>query len=56
MRDFFKGKKTYLASGALALWAVAGCALGQIDQAKMVELLIESGALSALRAALAKGQ
>lgn len=48
------GKKTYLASAALALFAVLGFFTGQLDQAKAIELLIESGALAALRAGIAK--
>lgn len=54
MKNFLSGKKTYLASGALALYALLGYLTGQMEAGKVFELLAESGAFSALRAGLAK--
>ena len=55
MREFLRGKKTYLMSGALALYAVLGFVTGQMEAGKAFELLTESGALAALRAGLSNG-
>lgn len=55
MREFLRGKKTYLMSGALALYALLGYLTGQIDAGRAFELLAQSGALSALRAGLSNG-
>lgn len=54
MKNFLSGHRTYIASAALALYAVLGFALGLVEPGKAFELLSESGAIAALRAALAK--
>ena len=54
MKEFLAGKKTYLASAALALYAILGFITGQMEAGKAFELLAESGAIAALRAGMAK--
>lgn len=48
------GKKTYAAAVAMAVFAVLGLYLGQLDQAEAVRLLVEAAAIVGLRDAIAK--
>ena len=54
MKEFLSGKKTYIASGALALYAVLGFLTGQMEAGKAFELLTASGAFAALRSGVEK--
>ena len=55
MFTLLEGKKTYLISLALLSFAVLGLLLGQLDQIKAVELILEALGLAALRSGMAKG-
>ena len=54
MLEKLSGKKTYLLSAALALYALLGLITGQLDQGKAIELFLQSGIFSAIRAGVAK--
>lgn len=53
--ELLQGKKTYLVSLAMVLYAVLGFALGQLDQEMTVQLVLSALGLSALRAGISKG-
>ena len=50
--QLLKGRKTYLAAGALVLWAVLGFVLGRGDIDVLVRLLAEAAAIASLRHAI----
>lgn len=47
--DMLKGKKTYIISAMMAVYALLGAYLGQLDGAEMNRLILEALGLSALR-------
>ena len=54
MLNLLLGRKTYLISIAMGIYAVAGFLTGNMDGNKAIELLMEASGLSALRAGVSK--
>lgn len=50
--NVLKGKKTYIAAGLLAVWALLGLFLGKVDAQTGVSYLLEALGLFGLRNAL----
>jgi len=49
-----EGKKTYIISALMFLWGAVGWAFGWLEPDQAMHLMMESGALSALRAGVKK--
>jgi len=54
MKDFFDGKKSYFAGGAMIVYAVLGFALGYQSADEAFKLAMGGAAVMGLRAAIAK--
>lgn len=52
MNAFLSGKKTYIIAGLTLIYAVIGVVLGQFDTNAAIQLVLASGAIAALRAAI----
>ena len=52
--EMLNGRKTYLAAGLLAAFAIIGAITGQLEAAKVGELLVEALALVGLRHAVGR--
>lgn len=49
---FLQGKKTFIVSGLMVLFAIIGFALGQLDQNQACEIFLEGLAIAGLRLAI----
>ncbi|MEK6881552.1 MAG: hypothetical protein AABY22_18160 [Nanoarchaeota archaeon] len=49
-----QGKKSYIISGATAVYAVLGLVLGYLDMNQTIQLLLAAGALVGVKSALTK--
>jgi predicted neutral ceramidase superfamily lipid hydrolase len=54
--EVLANKKTYLAAAAMAVYAIAGVALGFVEATRGVELLIAAASIVSLRLGIAKTQ
>ena len=54
LRDALSGRKTYIVSLLLIVYAVLGGYLGRLESMDLVQLLLEALGLAGLRAAVAK--
>lgn len=54
--EVLANKKTYLAAAAMAVYAIAGVALGYVEATRGVELLIAAASIVSLRLGIAKTQ
>lgn len=54
IKNWLSGKKTYILTGLLAIYAISGYLTGHISGTDTLKLLWDSGVVSTLRAAVAK--
>ena len=55
IKDKLSGRKTYLVSLLMIVFAVSGFFIGNVSQKEMIELILEALAIGGLRAAVTKG-
>lgn len=54
VKDWLKGKKTYLMAAGILLTSIAAWSVGEIDLSTMALRVAEAAGLSSLRAAIGK--
>ena len=54
MREYFKGKKTYLIAFALVVYAISGVVAGQINPNEAILVVLNGLGLGAVRAGVEK--
>ncbi|MDE1866133.1 MAG: hypothetical protein KGI08_00280 [Thaumarchaeota archaeon] len=52
MIEFLQGKKSYIIAGLTFIYAIIGVVIGQIDVNTAIQLVLASGAVASLRAAI----